>query len=410
MPHQRAKSSRVTGPEAARNRRVTWATAWSGSWSVQPPSQVSGRVKRTCWPLLGAKQSRPRAAAGLSSAPQLSRSLSPSSTDPVSSPTLSASSSRVSSVPSRAWATASFRRSSSARGTKARCQAPASQFRRVERAACQRGNSAAGSRCRVPRMAQVLTRLRSSHRARPTSPGSRPSIRAARVSSAEDITWACSPAISATTSSMALAGTRSSRWWRAARQAMTWAQSSLAAVAATSGQQGPEGVLDLAGGDRALVAGADHAVAVDHQQPRLGGEAVLEEGAGRLGRVAARVDLDVDEAGLAAELVGGHHLLVDHRAAHLAAAQQRRGEVHHRGAAGGQGVVQRDGVQRAGRLAGADLLAATGVATGLALLPTAAGTLAATGTAPWPTARPPSRSRAAATIQLPASGNSTWAP
>jgi hypothetical protein len=53
---------------------------------------------------------------------------------------------------------------------------------------------------------------------------------------------------------------------------------------------------------------------------------------------------------------------------------------------------------------------ATGVASGLALLPTAAGTLAATATAPWPTARPPSMSRAAATIQSPASGNSTWAP
>jgi hypothetical protein len=55
-------------------------------------------------------------------------------------------------------------------------------------------------------------------------------------------------------------------------------------------------------------------------------------------------------------------------------------------------------------------LVATGVASGLALVPTAAGTLAATDTAPWPTARPPSTSRAAATIQSPASGNSTWAP
>src|ERR687896_205239 len=68
------------------------------------------------------------------------------------------------------------------------------------------------------------------------------------------------------------------------------------------GQEGPEGVLDLAGGDRALVAGPDHAVAVDHQQPRLGGEAVVGEGTDRLGGVAARVDLDVHEARLAAEL------------------------------------------------------------------------------------------------------------
>ena len=53
---------------------------------------------------------------------------------------------------------------------------------------------------------------------------------------------------------------------------------------------------------------------------------------------------------------------------------------------------------------------ATGVDSDLALLPTAAGTSAATGTPPEPTARPPLTSRVAATIQLPASGNSTSAP
>jgi hypothetical protein len=54
-------------------------------------------------------------------------------------------------------------------------------------------------------------------------------------------------------------------------------------------------------------------------------------------------------------------------------------------------------------------LLATGVLSGLALVPTAAGTLSLTDTAPWPTRRPPT-SRAAATIQLPASGSSTSAP
>jgi hypothetical protein len=53
---------------------------------------------------------------------------------------------------------------------------------------------------------------------------------------------------------------------------------------------------------------------------------------------------------------------------------------------------------------------ATGVRTGRALLPTAAGTSSATGTAPRPTALRPSRSRLAAIIQLPARGSSTWAP
>src|SRR4029450_4292027 len=48
---------------------------------------------------------------------------------------------------------------------------------------------------------------------------------------------------------------------------------------------------------------------------------------------------------------------------------------------------------------------ATGVASGLALLPTAAGTSADTGTAPRPTERPPSTSRAAGTLPVAGSGN-----
>src|ERR687895_1982218 len=85
-------------------------------------------------------------------------------------------------------------------------------------------SSAAGSRCSVPRMAQSFTRVRSSHRAFATASRSRPSTRAWRVSSAEDITWAWRPPMRATTSSMSAGAALPTRWWRRMRQASACGQ------------------------------------------------------------------------------------------------------------------------------------------------------------------------------------------
>ena len=67
-------------------------------------------------------------------------------------------------------------------------------------AASQRPSSTAGSKCSVPRIAQSFTSERSCHSASPKPPsGANPSIRAHRLSSADDINCACKPQISLTT-------------------------------------------------------------------------------------------------------------------------------------------------------------------------------------------------------------------
>ena len=92
----------------------------------------------------------------------------------------------------------------------------------------------------MPRMAQVLTRLRSSQSAFATPSGSSWSTRAHAVSSADDISWACSPPILATTSSSPVRGTRASRWCFATRHAITLGQVSAGAVIpGTLGRRGP---------------------------------------------------------------------------------------------------------------------------------------------------------------------------
>src|SRR5918997_1411778 len=85
-------------------------------------------------------------------------------------------------------------------------------------------SSAAGRRWSVPRMAQSFTSVRSSHRALATASRSRPSTRAWRVSSAEDITWAWRPPMRATTSSISSGAARSMRWWRRMRHASACGQ------------------------------------------------------------------------------------------------------------------------------------------------------------------------------------------
>jgi hypothetical protein len=108
IDHQRARSSRVAGPCTARYRRAISRSAPSPSGMPgAPPSQLSGRVKRTFWPSDGAKQSRPWNAAGLSSEPQLSPTRSASSGEPERSAIAAVNSSRVSCAPSSAPVTAS---------------------------------------------------------------------------------------------------------------------------------------------------------------------------------------------------------------------------------------------------------------------------------------------------------------
>jgi hypothetical protein len=86
----------------------------------------------------------------------------------------------------------------------------------------------------------------------------------------------------------------------------------------------------------------------------------LKAEAGPVG-VALRVDLHVDEdRRLRVGGLGGDQGLVDDRAAHAAGAQQRGGEHRHGGPAAGQRTVERDGVQRARRRAGAHPLAGGG--------------------------------------------------
>ena len=75
--------------------------------------------------LAGGEADKAQGGGRLEQGSPLPRSLSPSSGDPVGSATRAASSSRVSSRPSRAWATASFRCFSSSREAKARCHRPA---------------------------------------------------------------------------------------------------------------------------------------------------------------------------------------------------------------------------------------------------------------------------------------------
>ncbi len=73
-------------------------------------------------------------------------------------------------------------------------------------------------------MAHDFTRVRClSPRAVATASDSRSATRAQAVSSADDVSWAWRPQMSETTSRRSLRGARSVRWWRAIRQAPTWA-------------------------------------------------------------------------------------------------------------------------------------------------------------------------------------------
>src|SRR5215469_3147528 len=126
-------------------------------------TQLEGLVNRTRWPTLGPKHKRPVIAAGFRIVPQLPYpTLAASLRDPVSCPTFCASSSRVITEPLRASPMDYVRRSSSSRVSPNLRQSPGLRYRRlVLRAACQRGKSSLGTRCKVPRIAQVLTRVRS---------------------------------------------------------------------------------------------------------------------------------------------------------------------------------------------------------------------------------------------------------
>ena len=205
MPNQRANVSRVRRPVARRGSGGRpRASPRRGPTGSHGPSHWSGRANRTLRPSLGAKQRSPRKAAGLSRSPKPPRSLS--------------------SRPLIAGEPGHLRRQLLAR------ELPAVERDRdrgehrvgllarepvVRAATTARGgaasarsarrptapSSSAGRRCSVPRMAHVLTSRRSSHSARSTSSRSSPSTRAHRVSSADDINWACRPQMRRTTSS-----------------------------------------------------------------------------------------------------------------------------------------------------------------------------------------------------------------
>src|SRR5687767_14770594 len=88
------------------------------------------------------------------------------------------------------------------------------------------GRSARGSRCSVPRIAQVLTSVRSRQRARWTASRGRARTRAQSDSSAELSTCACRPQIWPMVRSICRRGARRSRECRRARKAPTCCQSS----------------------------------------------------------------------------------------------------------------------------------------------------------------------------------------
>src|SRR5688572_27458560 len=90
-------------------------------------------------------------------------------------------------------------------------------------AATHSGSSSVGRRWRVPRAAQVLTRDFSFSSATRTSSAETLGARRAMASSADDMTWACTPPSRAATSVADLARERA-RKWRSSRRASTRSQ------------------------------------------------------------------------------------------------------------------------------------------------------------------------------------------
>jgi hypothetical protein len=133
---------------------------------------VSGRVKVTRLPWDGPWHSTPCQASGLSTALQPERSCSSKPAIPGRATISRTSSSRVRTRSVNTSPTASARRAMPAASTpNAFCQLAFSQGRNVASGANQAGASSAGSRCNVPRIAQVLTSRRAA-RAASTAPGS----------------------------------------------------------------------------------------------------------------------------------------------------------------------------------------------------------------------------------------------
>ena len=211
MPHQRAKDSWLAGPYAARYRRTIVQNASSAFTSVQPPSHRSGRVNVTFRPRSGPEHRRPANAAGFSSSPQ-PEAMRSRTCGPTSAPTRSPSSSRVrTSSSSASPIAATVASSSAAERPTAFNDAFALNRGWVRSAATHVGRSVAGNRCRVPRISQVLTSARRSHRASRTSPALSPLTRTQAASSAADATCACRPPTSPTTSISLERGTRRAR-------------------------------------------------------------------------------------------------------------------------------------------------------------------------------------------------------
>src|SRR5712692_1088748 len=92
------------------------------------------------------------------------------------------------------------------------------------------GRSVEESRWRVPRMPQVLTRIRCSQRASSTSWIVMFSTRAHIERAAPDRTWAWTPQRSETTLAMSAFDARLSRWCLDRRQELTWLWESLMAM------------------------------------------------------------------------------------------------------------------------------------------------------------------------------------
>ena len=209
MPNQRAKVSRVARPvggEVAARDLAHRLVAIDRLPRTQP---LVGPREPHVAAVVGGEAEVAAKAAGLSRSPKPPRSLSSRPATPVSRATSAASSSRVSSRPSSAAGIAA----SIASACLAR-QAVMAQPRRHVVARLQRALGghperrarprAGGAACRA--CAHVLTSVRSSHSARSTAPRSSPSTRAHSVSSADDVSCACRPAMSRTTSSAAARG------------------------------------------------------------------------------------------------------------------------------------------------------------------------------------------------------------
>src|SRR5918996_5111934 len=120
---------------------------------------------------------------------------------PARSTTASVSSSTVNSVSASASAIASTTMSICPGDSRAGPERPLpAEAGRADRAPVHIGRSRVGSRWTVPRGPNVLTRLRSVHRAARTSVCVASALRTPMDNSAADITWACAPQMAPTTS------------------------------------------------------------------------------------------------------------------------------------------------------------------------------------------------------------------